>query len=215
MTPDNPVFSKWQLQLLPSAGYAVAYTAQQPSVGFAFESQRGVHSFDSDRREDFWTRSNSLAFVPKDCSVTSESSAGGEYLSFIVPKAHQADGEETWRFNHIVSTEGIWAAFSLRKALLAGHLHDVLALETDLLTLLDVVRKVHYGRHNEPKAYSSMTDRRLKRVEEFVEAQLAQQITIAQLSECVGLSEGFFNRSFKAATGTTPHGYVVERVLSR
>ncbi|SFU04287.1 transcriptional regulator, AraC family [Pseudovibrio denitrificans] len=215
MNLRRDIISKWKVQLLPSSAYAVSYTAPQASVGFAFESQRGVHSFNSDRRVDFWTRPNSLAFVPEGCAVTSESERGGEYLTFTVPEEYLRTDENALRFNHAISKEAIVAAYELRKALLVGELSDALELEAQLLALLDVVDQVQAGSLYEPPASASMTEARLKRVEELVEAQLSEQISISDLAGCVELSSGFFNRAFKAATGKTPHDYVVERRVAR
>ncbi|KZK76014.1 HTH-type transcriptional activator Btr [Pseudovibrio sp. Ad13] len=215
MSSARDIISKWKLQLLPSSAYAVAYTAARASIGFAFESQRGAHSFDSDRRVDFWTRPNSLAFVPRGCDVTSESERGGEYLTFTVPAELLPDRGEQMRFNHAISADAIKAAFHLRKALLSAEPQDTLATEAQLYALLDVVEQVQAGAYEDPPSAASMTDTRLKRVEEFVEDHLARQMSMSDLAACVDLSAGFFNRAFKGATGKTPHDYVVERRMAR
>ncbi|GHB42919.1 hypothetical protein GCM10007094_35320 [Pseudovibrio japonicus] len=215
MSSASEIIGKWKLQLLPSSAYCVAYTAPQASVGFAFESQRGVHSFDSDRRVDFWTHPNSLAFVPEGCNVRSESDRGGEYLTFTVPAEHVRTDENALRFNHAVSPTAIAAAYQLRKSLISGELADGLFLETQLFALLNVVEQVHAGAYEVPQSGASMTPARLRRIEDYVEAQLDKTISIDDLAKCVDLSAGFFNRSFKAATGKTPHEYVVERRVAR
>lgn len=215
MSSGPDIISKWKLQLLPSSAYCVAYTAAQASVGFAFESQRGAHSFDSDRRVDFWTHPNSLAFVPEGCGVTSESDRGGEYLTFAVPQEHERIDEGAIRFNHAVSPTAIAAADQLRKSLISGDLSDGLLLETQLLDMLNVVDQVHTDAHKTSPSAASMTPSRLKRIEDYVEAQLGESIAIDDLAQCVDLSAGFFNRAFKAATGKTPYDYVVERRVAR
>lgn len=54
--------------------------ATQSAIGFAFDSQRGLHAIGSDRVLPFDAMPNGLAFVPAGCDVLSESPKGGEYL---------------------------------------------------------------------------------------------------------------------------------------
>ncbi|MGI3745041.1 MAG: hypothetical protein ACRYF8_06050 [Janthinobacterium lividum] len=71
------------IELLPAAGYATRYVAAQAAIGFAFESQRGLHAIGSDRVQPFDALPNGLAFVPAGCDVLSESPTGGEYLRLL------------------------------------------------------------------------------------------------------------------------------------
>lgn len=56
---------------------------------------------------------------------------------------------------------------------------------------------------------------RLKRVTDFVEANLAGTIGLADMAACAGLSAFHFSRVFKLATGQSPYHYVRERRLQR
>ena len=60
-----------------------------------------------------------------------------------------------------------------------------------------------------------MTSKRLRLVDEIIESSIDEDITIKQLADAVGLSEAFFVRAFKAATGKTPHSYLIDRRLAR
>lgn len=56
----------------------------------------------------------------------------------------------------------------------------------------------------------------LAKVREFVEANLEERaLTLAELAAVAELSPFHFSRAFKAATGTAPHRYVVERRVAR
>lgn len=70
----------WCAELLPRKPYQTAYTPEAAVIGFAFESQVGMHAFGSDRRVAFRARPNGLAYVPPGCDVYSCSVNGGEYL---------------------------------------------------------------------------------------------------------------------------------------
>jgi AraC family transcriptional regulator len=50
---------------------------------------------------------------------------------------------------------------------------------------------------------------------QFVDEHLDQPLTLAQLSQEVGLSPFHFARLFKAAFGTSPHQFILQRRLER
>jgi AraC family transcriptional regulator len=60
-----------------------------------------------------------------------------------------------------------------------------------------------------------MTSRRLKRILDYFEARLAEQIHLADLASDIGLSESYLARTFQAATGTTLHAALMERRIAR
>jgi AraC family transcriptional regulator len=52
---------------------------------------------------------------------------------------------------------------------------------------------------------------RLRRVKEYVDANLSDVIRISDLARCVELSEGHFHRAFRAATGQTPLVFIQQQ----
>jgi AraC family transcriptional regulator len=54
---------------------------------------------------------------------------------------------------------------------------------------------------------------RLKRVTEYIEARLAHDISLAELSVVAGLSRMHFAAQFRAATGISPHSYVMRQKI--
>ena len=44
---------RWTVELLPKNGYEARYTPAAPVIGFAFDSQVGIHAFGSDRRSGY------------------------------------------------------------------------------------------------------------------------------------------------------------------
>ena len=61
---------------------------------------------------------------------------------------------------------------------------------------------------------SPLESRRLKRVVDFIEENFAEPLTNAQLASEAALSEHHFIKRFQAATGETPHRYVMARRLN-
>src|SRR5438552_11517344 len=110
---DRPVV----LELLPRAAYEAAYTAVVGTIGFAFETQYGTHALGSDRRVPFYTRPNTLAYLPVGCDVYSRSSGGGEYLHIRLPDWTPAKARQ---INDVLAPQAIWAAHAIRRALLTA-----------------------------------------------------------------------------------------------
>ncbi len=62
-------------------------------------------------------------------------------------------------------------------------------------------------------AQHSLAPRRLKRVLDFIEANLADDIELEQLAALAGSSRYHFSRSFRDATGVPPYRYLIQRRL--
>jgi AraC family transcriptional regulator len=61
----------------------------------------------------------------------------------------------------------------------------------------------------------AIADFKLAQVKDFIEAHLAENLTIAQLATVAHLSQFHFARAFKAATGQPPHRYVRQQRIER
>jgi AraC family transcriptional regulator len=204
----------FRMELLPRGAYEAAYTPRYGTIGFAFESQTGVHAFASDRRTGFRTRPNSLAFVPAGCDVYSHSPEGGEYLTLTgLDEARPLPREER-RFNDIVDAPAMRAAENLRRLLLVEASRDDLLLEHYARTLQERVAHI-LGAPASSRAAGWMTPHRLRQIDELIEARLESALTVRDLADRLGLSAGFFSRAFKAATGKPPHAYIIDRRISR
>ena len=205
----------WRAELLPQASYDAAYIANTAVIGFAFDRQVGIHAFASDRRTGFQARSNGLAYVPSGCDVYSYSKQGGEYLKIMIPPTQTTAWRGERRFSDVVDTNAVHAAHRLRRLLLAEHPVDPLTVEHLLQTLQDRVAGITENKNPAPRAGMWMTMHRLRRIDELIEARMAEKLTVQDLAVSLGLSTGFFSRAFKAATGKAPHEYVIDRRIAR
>jgi transcriptional regulator GlxA family with amidase domain len=61
-----------------------------------------------------------------------------------------------------------------------------------------------------PRIRGGLPPRALRRVREFIEERLEENISIQALASIAGLSMYHFARSFKQSEGMTPHEYVVQ-----
>ncbi|GAB7522934.1 helix-turn-helix transcriptional regulator [Paraburkholderia sp. 2C] len=55
----------------------------------------------------------------------------------------------------------------------------------------------------------------MQRIHDYVEQNLASDLSISTLSRLVNLSPYYFARAFKATCGTSPHGFVIERRIAQ
>ncbi len=204
-----------EIELLPAAGYRASYTPPHPVIGFGFDAQSGVHAFASSRRSAFYARPNHLSWVPAGCDIYSQSDKGGEYLKItlyqIVPRCHRAEH----RFSNVIDPIAIGAAHRLRSDLIASNPADPLGCARHLRILMDRIACHLTGRCAEPRAASWMTPRRLRHVDELIEAGLDKRLAVHELAAALGLSAGFFSRAFRAATGKAPYDYIIDRRVAR
>lgn len=224
-SPTRPRFSRraappaislkgHDVTLLPATAYDVRYLPAAAVIGFAFETQAGVHAFASDRAQPFRARPNSTAYIPAGCEVASRSPNGGEYLTVRIDRSNNHPGFPAQRFNDRIDRQAIAAAQNLRRMILSGVCIDALDVEREISALVESVVGLDTS-PGEATAARWMTDRRLRLVDELIEAGMSRDLLVDDIAGHLGLSSGFFNRAFKAAVGRTPHDYVLDRRVSR
>ncbi len=208
-------------RLLPASSYCVRYTPETLIAGFAFESQQGVHAFASDRVRPFFAGAHGLAFTPKDCSVYSEARKGGEYLTLTMTVARARDllpdntgALPSEQFSGLIDPRGMRSAYAIRRAILTEN-HDSSLVEILAANFLRAICRCGIPNFSLPPAARSLTLRRMRIIEDLIEARLDEQLPISEMAKACGLSTGFFIRAFKAATGQTPHRFLMERRVSR
>lgn len=80
---------------------------------------------------------------------------------------------------------------------------------------------VHLLRHHSNRAgpgwsdKGSLSPRRLATVLDYIEAHLAENVSLAELAAAANLSRHHFCSAFRRSTGVTPHKYVTSRRLER
>lgn len=196
----------WAIELLPGSAYATRYVASQSAIGFAFDSQRGVHAIGSDRVQPFLALPNGLAFVPVGCDVLSESASGGEYLRVIRTDGLPLRGDHA--FNNRIDPQATALAQRIRAALLRTSVED--DWEAWALALAERAEAGPMTAHS-----GSITGSRMRLLDEFIDAGLDGPLGVQAMAQLLGLSEGYFIRAFKLATGKSPHSYLIDRRLAR
>jgi AraC family transcriptional regulator len=68
----------------------------------------------------------------------------------------------------------------------------------------------------DPEPRLAISPQRLRRVLDYIDATLGERdLSLARIAAIAHLSPFHFSRAFKAATGTAPHRFVVERRVER
>ncbi|MBC3387553.1 AraC family transcriptional regulator [Pseudomonas sp. SWRI179] len=210
--PPEPVrrieAGPWAIELLPGCAYATRYVAAQSAIGFAFDSQRGLHAIGSDRVRPFDALPNGLAFVPVGCDVFSESPAGGEYLRVVRTDGMALPG--THAFNNRIDPQAITLALRMRSALLRATAEDDWEAWA-----LGLAERVIDHKAFSPRPQGSITDSRMRLLDDFIDVSLDSPVGVQAMAGLLGLSEGYFMRAFKQATGKSPHSYLIDRRLAK
>jgi AraC family transcriptional regulator len=55
----------------------------------------------------------------------------------------------------------------------------------------------------------------MRLLDEFIDAGLDGPLGVQEMAGLLGLSEGYFIRAFKHATGKSPHSYLIDRRLAK
>ena len=102
----------------------------------------------------------------------------------------------------------------LQSVLDGSGIDDHAYAETLGLLLLWELRHTTTSKHSQLNAVrGGLTALQLRRVKEFVDAQISNDITISDLAAVAGLSQFHFIRAFKASVGRSPYQYVLsERI---
>jgi len=56
---------------------------------------------------------------------------------------------------------------------------------------------------------------RLRRIKEFVDARIEDELTLCEMAQAVELSTAYFSRMFRKSTGETPHQFLLRQRLER
>jgi AraC family transcriptional regulator len=226
MNPDNrvqPPFppepvrrveaGPWAIELLPGCAYATRYVASQAAIGFAFDCQHGVHAIGSDRVQPFVAVPNGLAFVPAGCDVLSESPKGGEYLRVMRTDGLALPGDHA--FNNRIDPQATAIAQRMRSALLRARLLQDTVVDDWEAWALALAERAKGNQALSTPLQGSINASRMRLLDEYIDAGLDGPLGVQAMAQLLGLSEGYFIRAFKQATGKSPHSYLIDRRLAK
>jgi AraC family transcriptional regulator len=174
----------------------------------------------------------SIAFTPADAAFESWIESPSESVHIYIdaaalPIAESAGGWPDWAMSFIGARDP-WLVgyFQMLVSECERLAHPEPLAESEFLTetehlLLRHLRQCDFRAADGPHASQAehgvhpLRPALLRRIEEYVEAHLDQDIPLKPLATIAHMSVDHFVRTFRAATGKTPHQYVLERRLER
>lgn len=78
-----------------------------------------------------------------------------------------------------------------------------------------IFRAYGEGLSQSPPVTGGLGALRLRRIADYMEAHLAEDVSLLDLAGVAGLSTHHFSEAFKASTGTSPHRYLIEQRIHR
>ncbi len=78
-----------------------------------------------------------------------------------------------------------------------------------------LLRHYNVGKNQLSSSVGGLTGRKLRLATEFIHANLAEDVTLAEIADTVDLSPYHFARAFKRTTGLTPQQYLMQRRIER
>lgn len=88
-----------------------------------------------------------------------------------------------------------------------------LALEETVIAIVEAVVHAVGTNHKAPRRPARAATRRMAAVFDYIDDRLGSDLTLADLSARAALSKYHFLRTFKCASGMTPHQYIIGRRL--
>ncbi|SDD34098.1 AraC family transcriptional regulator [Paraburkholderia lycopersici] len=166
-------------------------------------------------------RRGTTAFIPSGCShrVQYSTALGSLHLITLEQSIVDTVASEMGlgRVNlapHFAIEEDhfvLEAAELIDAELANGNPHGKLFAETFARTLAGYIVTRYRGAGKTNSKLPSINAVKLGRLDRFIEANIALPIGLADLASQMGLSEYYFCRSFKQATGTSPYQYLLKK----
>lgn len=175
----------------------------------------------TDRLQDRELAAGSITFSPKSTTVKSQTGdLNSEFLAFSIGDALFADAMDAsncpksqirpfYDFRH---PDHVEIGNLLRRFILQPESRSQLYAETLCTLLLHNLMLGLQSRHEELP--SQLSPQKFQLVCDYIEDNLAQNISLVKLANLANMSQYRFARAFKAKMGLSPYAYVLERRIA-
>lgn len=166
---------------------------------------------------------NKLTFAPAGCSVegwnrfkSRASSVFAVHFAPLAPDLKATDISSVPPSLYFENESLKTTLLKLRSVLDESAINDAAYAETlGLLLLWELQRAAYPPESRQEGVRGGLTARQLRRVTEFVDSQISNDITISELAALVGLSQFHFIRAFKESVGLSPYQHVLSERIRR
>ncbi len=220
-TPLRQIQSKDIMVLdITDAPYELNATTDFDAICLSLGPVEGYKAWDTDRITELKIQPGRAYVYPQGASVHSVVTTNSSFPMICVSKSYREEiasefGKEAEvQFNQVL--DGLTSPNLLPLAQMIRYrtLNDVsagqqLADAIGVMVMTELLRTVANWDANE--RITGLDDTRLSLVVNYIEEDMCGDLSAATLAALAGLSVFHFTRAFKAATGTSPHRYVLER----
>ncbi|MEM1118915.1 MAG: AraC family transcriptional regulator [Bacteroidota bacterium] len=151
--------------------------------------------------------------VPRTCPLLlgTQNGSCGEYKT-----THPEELPTFKELGCLTDALGCMMAIHLVKELRANGHADVSHVHHVAIALMSylVQRYRTFLRQNERGVKGGIPPYRLRKIEEYVVAQISEPIQVAQLAAIAGTSQFHFSRMFKQLTGETPYQFIARQKIN-
>lgn len=215
-------FSGGAMELVEANGQEFYYRTDFDTLAFSFRSVVVDSSIDSDVVRRVPISPFSMCFTPPDATCFMRvSKARSKFITMRVEPHLRAaiqleTGHSSLDVQHLanLATPEVRSIATLFRGFMARP-ESRTRMQAESLVLLALNEAVHALAGRSRPSQARLNAPRLRRVVDYVEANLGEDISIGALAEVACFSLCYFSRSFKAAMGESPHAYVTRRRIDR
>lgn len=194
-------------------------------IGFTFGRYEGLRAIDSDKtRRHVEPTVNYLSFTPRGCEVRMRTALNPDYTiigvsdDYLQSVFEDLYGDGVLRRRYLsgaVSPAIVNLARRFRRWFRFGNAGDLAQLDDLALAITVAAVRMLADRDPFVSAYAPLPPHTLRTAVDFIEAKLHTKFGVFDIARTCHMSPYQFSRRFTAATGLSPHQYVLERRLVR
>lgn len=215
------------IDLIPARSYEVHFKAPEDVISISMGVIRGHKSHDSDVLSPLEIDQNSMHWHPAESAVFEMGEENtSECVSFTLDPSLRSQLADEFGVSNTRFDQGVrenmkthsarMLANSARRFILSGHGGGRMAAESlGVLALAAALEAMLQSDSRLATPSGCLDPSRLDLVLDVIEETLDGELGLVRLAELVDLTPFHFARSFKAATGVSPHQYVLERRVIR
>ncbi len=208
----------------PAQPYEVNFKADRDVITIAFGFCTGEKAYDSDRRTRLYETPGTAYFHPAGSEIYVLAEESSELLCFSFDTSLRqellADVAGAKRDSIVETVEDIESNYATAVApvidflLKTGLVNGSIQGETLAINFFDAVLQQALHVRSNPRR-PGLNPRCLRRVLDYIETHLHEEISLTELSSVGSLQLNHFTRAFKHATGLPPHRYLLKRRVER
>lgn len=214
------------IDVVPSRSYEVNFRSDKDVLSMGCAPITGLYAYDTDKVRPLKIQPYTAAFHPAGTTTyVRGEKVDGEFFAVAIDPAIRANIAEEMKRPDLAGDRDVMDGLVLSDSLLQFQMlrrfttqrsgGGSLAAESLGILFLTSVLSTLPGPALRIASNGGLSDKSLSLLFDVIEASLSEDISLVELARVVELTPHHFARTFKKATGFTPHQYVLERRVAR